>query len=102
VTKTNCHQNGNYENRTFSESFHDFVDQCCLRDADTRQAAIQMLQHPFIKQLKKSSSVVLSLATLVSSNDLISVTNPGEDDISFDLESKMMIIEDEASVEWDF
>ena len=45
-----------------------FADQCCLKDAETRQPASFSLSHPFNKQLKKSSNPGLPLASLVQAS----------------------------------
>ena len=99
-------RNSNYINRTFSDNFHDFVDQCCLKDAETRQSASLLLSHPFIKQLKKSSNPGLSLASLVQASTIdgagapmvTTETNDSEDSLTFALDSKMVI----DDVEWEF
>ena len=97
---SNLPKSKNYTNRTFSDLFHEFVELCCFRDADDRKSASELLQHSFIKQLKKSSSK-LSLATLVTANDMITVSGGGhedEDSLTMAMDSKMIIDE----IEWDF
>ena len=90
----------NYTNRTFSDLFHEFVELCCFREADDRKSASELLQHSFIKQLKKSSNSKLSLATLVTANDMITVSggHEDEDSLTMAMDSKMIIDE----IEWDF
>ena len=98
-------RNSNYNNRTFSDNFHDFVDQCCIKDAETRQPASLLLSHPFIKQLRKSSNPGLSLASLVQASTTTvdgasAVTETdAEDSLTFALDTKMVI---DDAVEWEF
>ena len=96
-------ENKNFAGRTFSDNFHDFVDQCCLKDAETRQSAFQLLSHPFIKQLKKTNSMTgfLSLSSLVSVENFISNQCSALDDeesLTMAMGSKMVIDE----IEWNF
>ena len=96
-------QNSKYNERTFSDHFHDFVDQCCLRDSEARQAASQLLAHPFIKQVRKSSS---SSGSAFASSLLLSVNGAqeaaaivtDEDSLTMTFHSKMVIDE----VQWEF
>jgi len=96
--------NSNYNNRTFSDNFHDFVDQCCLKDAETRQPASLLLSHPFIKQLKKSSNPGLSLASLVQASTVdgasavVASADDAEDSLTFALDTKMVL----DDIEWEF
>lgn len=46
-------------NRTFSENFHHFVELCLERDPNQRPSAASMLNHPFLKNLRKRSTSVL-------------------------------------------
>lgn len=93
-----------YSERTFSEQLHDFVQQCCLKDADMRQSAAQLLNHAFIKQVKKTavSGGITTLPSLVPANDLIGATKvttiDDEESLTMALSSQMII----DQVEWDF
>ena len=90
-----------YANRSFTDAFHDFVDQCCLREADSRPSASALLAHPFIKALKKSSGVTLSLSALLSNQDLaaaVETNTTAEDSLTMDFESKLLV----SDVEWVF
>ena len=89
----------NYTTRTFSDLFHEFVELCTFRESEDRPSALELLQHPFIKQFKKSSKVSL-LTTLIPSNDMISVSGVTDDEesLTMAMDSKMVIDE----VEWDF
>lgn len=94
-----------YLAKTYSDNFHDFVDQCCYRDADGRLTAAQLLTHPFIKQLKKSSSSALSMASLLDPKDFISIASKPNSEDAMDeslimaMDSKMAI---DDEIEWDF
>ncbi len=58
-------QDSLYARRTFTDSFHSFVDECCRLEAEARPPAAQLLTaHPFIKQLKKTP---MSLASILKS-----------------------------------
>ena len=116
------HRNKTYASRTFSDQFHDFVDQCCLKDAEERFSAHQLLSHPLIKQLKKASAsqprlTLISLLNSASRQDLIgdhgafgqTASGTGtchqgaglgetEDSLTLALDTKMVI----DPVEWDF
>jgi hypothetical protein len=82
------------------------VDQCCLKDAETRQPASLLLSHPFIKQLKKSSNPGLSLASLVQASTVDGASavvasadnTDAEDSLTFALDTKMVI----DDIEWEF
>jgi len=116
------HRNKTYASRTFSDQFHDFVDQCCLKDAEERFSAHQLLSHPLIKQLKKASAsqprlTLISLLNSASRQDLMgdhgafgqAASGTGtchqgaglgetEDTLTLALDTKMVI----DPVEWDF
>lgn len=50
-----------YYTRHFSKHFHDIVTLCSMLDSDSRPSASDLLLHPFIKQLKKTNSTLLTL-----------------------------------------
>ena len=81
-----------------------FANQCCVKDAETRQPASLLLSHPFIKQLKKSSNPGLSLASLVQASTVdgasavVASADDAEDSLTFALDTKMVI----DDIEWEF
>jgi len=54
-------RNHSFYNRELSAAFHDFVNECTISNGDERQSATQLLNHPFIKQLKKTTANLLTL-----------------------------------------
>merc|ERR1712071_426362 len=50
-----------YYTRQFSAQFHDFVTICSVLESDARPAASELLLHPFIKQLRKTNTTLLTL-----------------------------------------
>jgi len=54
-------KNSTFYNREFSLGFHDFVNECTVSWGDERQSAAQLSNHPFIKQLRKTSANLLTL-----------------------------------------
>lgn len=92
-----------YSNRAFSDAFHDFVAACCTREADLRPSASSLLNHVFIKHLRKSSSSSLSIATLISTQtDTADKSNSNKNsNVSFlseQLDSQLSI----QDFQWDF
>ena len=95
-----------YAQRTFSDAFHDFQQNCCELDPDVRKPAALLLSHQFIKQHKKSSSSSLSLASLVSSccsvkasvNDNIALDDEEVDTLTMAFNTKLI----DSALDWDF
>ena len=98
------HNLSKYAQRTFSDAFHVFQQNCIELNPDDRKPAALLLSQPFIKQHKKSSSSSLSLASLVSSCTSViencAVEEPEEDTLlTMAIGSKMNI---NSGVDWDF
>lgn len=75
-----CKQHYNYppalssDNKTFSKSFYNFVQACCHKSPKLRTSAIELLDHPFLKQAKNNICLENSLVknkdmTIVHSED---------------------------------
>jgi len=54
-------KNSSFLNREFSAAFHDLVAECTVSSGDERHGAEELLHHPFIKQLKKTSVNLVTL-----------------------------------------
>jgi len=54
-------KNSTFYNREFSPHFHDFVADCTISCGEERPGSTQLLQHPWIKQLRKTNVTLLTL-----------------------------------------
>ncbi|WAR04551.1 STRAA-like protein [Mya arenaria] len=86
--------------RTFSPTFHHFVELCLERDPQIRPSAATLLTHPFLKNLrKKSTSVLPSLLHPVT--PLLDASKLPKDDSAVDVLAEEM--EDlHFDEDWDF
>ncbi|XP_041988511.1 STE20-related kinase adapter protein alpha isoform X2 [Aricia agestis] len=85
-----------YEARQLSEHFHRLADAALQREPERRPSATQLLNHPFLKQIRKTDF----LPSLIGR---VKPIKPDSDDISaLLLQEKLSEMEIEKSTEWDF
>merc|ERR1719369_2773023 len=54
-------ESGVYYSRQFSPNFHSLVTQCSVLDSQLRPSAMDLLAHPFLKQVKKTPASLVAL-----------------------------------------
>ena len=67
-----------YYTRQFSAQFHDLVTLCSVLESDSRPSASELLAHPFIRQLKKTNTTLLTL--LLPTQPLLSDSSQFQDE----------------------
>jgi len=99
-------KNSTFYNREFSGQFHDFVAECTISCGEQRQSASQLLQHSWIKQLRKTN---VTLLTLLHSVKPVTNFNNSSQDIIQDENCGLMVeqmqglkMAQEEGIDWDF
>jgi len=54
-------ESGVYYSRQFSPNFHSLVTECSVLDSQLRPSAMDLLAHPFLKQVKKTPASLVAL-----------------------------------------
>jgi len=91
-----------YHSRQFSTQFHHLVQQCSQLHSSDRPAAQDLLAHPFIKQLRKTNTTLLTLIhpiqPLISAQEFSS--GEEEEGLVVDLLEDLEV--EEKGMMWDF
>jgi len=66
-----------YYTRQFSPQFHDLVTLCSVLESDSRPSASELLAHPFVRQLKKTNTTLLTI--LLPTQPLLSDSSQFQD-----------------------
>lgn len=90
--------------RVFSEQFHNFVQCCFEADPQKRPSASALMQHSFLRQIKRRSAVESLPELLQPVSPLTSIIDdiPTEDAGVSNLAEKMEAVKMEGSTEWTF
>ena len=66
-----------YYTRQFSPQFHDLVTLCSVLESDSRPSASELLAHPFVRQLRKTNTTLLTI--LLPTQPLLSDSSQFQD-----------------------
>lgn len=89
-----------YSNRTLSDSFHKFAEECMSRCSENRPSSSQLLnQHSFFKQCKHTSLEEQFKAISLDKIDIDNLAQkPSDEELSREIESLTL----SETAEWDF
>jgi serine/threonine protein kinase len=102
-------KNSTFYNREFSPQFHDFVADCTISCGEERPGATALLQHPWIKQLRKTSVTLLTLLHSVKPVTEQTPVKTSLEEIRQDEDSGLvakqmqgLVLDQETNIAWDF
>merc|ERR1719369_1381408 len=70
-------RDSSYYSRQFSAQFHDLVTLCSVLESDSRPSASELLAHPFVRQLRKTNTTLLTI--LLPTQPLLSDSSQFQD-----------------------